>query len=331
MSVPAEMGHPAPGDVSAAIREFGRRKQGLCSVDELRNAGVSTWSLSRAVRAGTVVRLCHRVYALEPAVPLPRFIVTDEGPSPTYVRRVRTALLSLGEDATAIGTTAAALRGWGLLVEPGGIVDAAAPHHRTRASRADVRVERRRQLDRELVQVLPGTAAMAVTSAVQTLLDCAIVLPLVEAVVVCDSALRAGAVTVDQVREACGPRRGTVGGRRLAKVLAYCDPASGSVLESVQRMLMILAGLTGFSTQHIVRDRDGRFLMRVDFAFEAERVIVEVDGFRWHPDGHLDRRRDNVLAGLGWRVLRFSWAEVIHEPQRVLADIAAALTWWRAA
>ena len=34
---------------------------------------------------------------------------------------------------------------------------------------------------------------------------------------------------------------------------------------------------------------------------------------------------DTTLAGLGWRVLRFSWEDVVHEPERVVAEVRAAL------
>ena len=35
--------------------------------------------------------------------------------------------------------------------------------------------------------------------------------------------------------------------------------------------------------------------------------------------------RDNLLARQGWRVLRYTWAEVVHEPERVVAEIREAL------
>jgi very-short-patch-repair endonuclease len=38
-----------------------------------------------------------------------------------------------------------------------------------------------------------------------------------------------------------------------------------------------------------------------------------------------DRGLDNALACLGFRVLRFTWAEVVHDHERVVGDIARAL------
>jgi very-short-patch-repair endonuclease len=55
-------------------------------------------------------------------------------------------------------------------------------------------------------------------------------------------------------------------------------------------------------------------------------VVVETDGSRWHPDPVRDQGLDNRLAAAGWRVLRFTWAQVVHDPAAVLALIRAALT-----
>jgi very-short-patch-repair endonuclease len=66
---------------------------------------------------------------------------------------------------------------------------------------------------------------------------------------------------------------------------------------------------------------------RVDFAYVAERVIIEVDGRLFHgPDVHeSDRERDNAAGLAGWRVLRFTWHMVTKRPDYVLATIAEAL------
>jgi very-short-patch-repair endonuclease len=94
------------------------------------------------------------------------------------------------------------------------------------------------------------------------------------------------------------------------------------VLESVQRVRMVLAGIDGFATQVVLCTTP---VLRVDFCFAAARLVVEVDGARWHPDPARDQRRDNVLAALGWRVLRFTWSEVVHDSARVLDTVRAAL------
>jgi len=72
---------------------------------------------------------------------------------------------------------------------------------------------------------------------------------------------------------------------------------------------------------------------RADFAFVAERVLVEVDGGQWHPHGgrhntDADREKLNLAAALGWRVLRFSGA-MLDRPEECAEVIKAALGWRR--
>lgn len=65
---------------------------------------------------------------------------------------------------------------------------------------------------------------------------------------------------------------------------------------------------------------------RVDFLI-GERLIIEVDGAEYHTDPDAferDRRRDAVLSALGYRVLRFSYQQVVHRWAEVEAAVFAA-------
>jgi very-short-patch-repair endonuclease len=88
---------------------------------------------------------------------------------------------------------------------------------------------------------------------------------------------------------------------------------------------MLTDGITGFATQQVLRDRLGQHVLRADFVFAEAKLVVEVDGEKWHQDVTRDRMRDNALAALGWRVLRYRWAEVVHEPRVVLSEIWQAI------
>jgi very-short-patch-repair endonuclease len=294
-------------------------------VAQLRAAGLSRTGISRALRANAIARIHRRVYALAPLPGWTRFVVTDAGVAPEYVAHIRAALLSLGPGAAAHGRTAAAVRGWAMLVEPSRTLEIAVPHGSRRSSLKGVKVTERRGLVRHHVVALSKTAPIAVTSAVQTVLHCALSLSLLEAVVIGDSALRAGDVTVAALRAAARVLPGVRDARRVRQVLDLCDPESGSVLETVLRVRMILDGITGFGTQQVLRDRLGQHVLRADFVFAEAKLVVEVDGEKWHQDVTRDRMRDNALAALGWRVLRYRWAEVVHEPRVVLSEIWQAI------
>lgn len=309
-------------DVQTAVEQLGRRQQGLATAAQLRAAGVSDATLHRALARREVLRLRRSVYALSALAPLPRYVVTADGVAPAYVAHVRAELLSLGPTAAARFRTAAALRGWGLLVEPARTVEVAVRHGRSRAGRREVTAQQRRSADTEELVALPGTAAVRITTALQTALDCAAGLPLLQAVVACDSALRSGQVTLDELEEAVSRLPGLRQAQQARRAVGLSDPRAGSVLESVHRVQMVLAGIDGFEPQVTVRALPA---LRVDFCFRAAGIVVEVDGAKWHQDPARDQARDNALAAMGWRVLRYTWAEVVHDSERVLQEIRAAL------
>lgn len=65
-----------------------------------------------------------------------------------------------------------------------------------------------------------------------------------------------------------------------------------------------------------------------DFRWRAQHLIVEVDGRDVHTTRHAfehDRRRDQRLTLLGWRVVRFTWRQVLHDAPTVAATVRALL------
>jgi hypothetical protein len=67
--------------------------------------------------------------------------------------------------------------------------------------------------------------------------------------------------------------------------------------------------------------------MEVDFTWPAYRVAVETDSRTHHATPYAferDRRRDAALTLAGWRIARFTWRQVVDEPQ-VVASVVRAL------
>lgn len=117
------------------------------------------------------------------------------------------------------------------------------------------------------------------------------------------------------------------GSARAKSVLPAADPRAESPMESVLRWLILDEGLPAPELQHVVHDARGRFVGRTDLAWPERKVLVEFDG-----DLHRERavfvndlRRQNQLIAAGWTVLRFSSADVMGRPLRVIAEIRAAL------
>jgi len=74
-------------------------------------------------------------------------------------------------------------------------------------------------------------------------------------------------------------------------------------------------------------DIEGQRLV-VDFLWERARVVVETDGRETHetpPAFQNDRRRDQLLASAGYRVLRVTWEQIHVERAAVLGRIKNAL------
>lgn len=68
---------------------------------------------------------------------------------------------------------------------------------------------------------------------------------------------------------------------------------------------------------------------RIDIAFVAQKVAIEVDGWAYHGkhrSAHAkDRKRQNLLVQHGWRVLRFTAGEIFNEMSAVIGTIEAVL------
>ena len=65
----------------------------------------------------------------------------------------------------------------------------------------------------------------------------------------------------------------------------------------------------------------------VDFLWPG-RLVVEIDGFRFHSTRRAfdhDHRKDAVLRSMGLQVMRFTWDQITREPIMVVAVVAQAL------
>ena len=130
-----------------------------------------------------------------------------------------------------------------------------------------------------------------------------------------DAALSRGLMTMEQI----GWFTRTPIKRRIWLRQA-ANAGAESPLETVARIRLRRAGF-GLECQVPIEG-----VGRVDLLVEG-RVVVELDGRAYHQDPEAfakDRRRDRTLQILGYKVARFTWAEVM-EDGRVLETAVAAL------
>ncbi|HEX4691573.1 MAG TPA: DUF559 domain-containing protein, partial [Solirubrobacteraceae bacterium] len=96
----------------------------------------------------------------------------------------------------------------------------------------------------------------------------------------------------------------------LRQLLTEWDGRSAPARSALEEQFLDLCRRAGLPHPDVNTRIEG---IEVDFAWPAQRLIVEVDGFAFHGGPaafERDRARDAALALTGWRVLRFTWHQI---------------------
>jgi very-short-patch-repair endonuclease len=163
------------------------------------------------------------------------------------------------------------------------------------------------------------------TSLERTVIDCARILPFGEALAVGDAALATGRLSAEELQTAAVRARGRGRANALAVAL-NADARSASFLESIVRSLLLAAGITDFEPQVLVAT-PGR-TARVDLGNRRLRIALEAEGYEWHgsaPKFAEDCRRYDDLVAAGWLVLRFTYGQVLGDPDWVISTVRSAM------
>jgi very-short-patch-repair endonuclease len=237
--------------------------------------------------------------------------------------RLPAILLTAPTGAVISHRTAAALWGVEIPMQP---ADPRAHLIVPPGSRAENRPDRRIHRDPLLDDDVVRLSALPVTTPARTWRDLAgAILP--PALLAVTDQLLAGRCAREDLEAQLARRPRGRGSARARAVLPVADPRAESPMESVLRWLVHQAGLPAPELQFVVRSPTGSFLGRADLAWPERKVLVEFDG-----DLHRERdvfvndvRRQNALIAAGWVVLRFTSADVLGRPDRVIATIRKAL------
>lgn len=267
---------------------------GLITRRQLLSAGLSASGIDSRVAAGRLFVVHPGVY-LVPAAPR------------SWEQGLLAAWLASGP-ASAISHVAAGVV-WNLER-----VDAAQPQivipHPRRLRLEGVVVHRTRTLERnDLVR----RDLIRVTTPTRTIVDLAGALApdLLEDAL--DDALRrrlTSVPTLERRLERLG-NRGVPGSGVLRRLLRERSGirVSDSGLENRFKRRLQRAGLPLPVAQYEVRDERRRLIARVDFAYPAQRLAIEIDGYGNHSgrkNWESDLARQNRLVVVGWRFLRFT-------------------------
>jgi len=284
-----------------AASKFAARQHGVITRRQLESCGLGSKAITIRVRKGQLNRIHQGVYA-----------VGHRGLS--WHRRWMAAVLACGEGAVLSHGSAASL--WGLLKPIEGPVHVSTPSTSGRSKRRGIHLHRTPSLAEPSPSpsCSPGRGGrrgrlltthrdnIPVTTVARTIED-----------------LRASSLLPPHlIRRAI--RQAELKGYRLEHIES---DGTRSDLES--------AFLALFASQHIpppeVNPKLGRW--EVDFLWREERLVVEVDTWTYHRGSVAfedDHERDLDLRQQGYSVLRFTDKQLEAEPDRVAADIRAALS-----
>jgi hypothetical protein len=173
---------------------------------------------------------------------------------------------------------------------------------------------------------------LPVTSIARTAVDLARELPLREAIVTVDHALRMGTTTTELL-SVCARQEHWPGIRRAHASISFGDPRSESALESIARAVFAAAGLPVPELQVQFSDGFGWLLERVDFWWPQFVTIGEADGLaKYEADSPEERRRrmrrshrrDQRLSDLGVELVHFGWEDVVNPRSDLVPRLQAA-------
>ena len=296
--------------VDDQLNELAADQEGLVTVAQLRSGGVSPWAQRVLVADGWIRRIAPRVYAVR-------------GAPDTHRQRLRAGLLCLGERSWVSYEAAAALHGF----------------DRSKPTVVEFTVDRARR-PRVVPFVVHSTTRLSpvdhvvvdgfrVTSATRTIFDLALARAhprRIEAAI--DSAVRLQLSAPEVLTRRLSDLRGSGRwGCRLVEGM-ITDSGGHTILERRFLELAREAGLPRPRTQ-VVFEVGGEHVARVDFLFDAARVVVEVSGQKGHAspaERARDAHRRNELQDLGLRVFEYTWNDVTERPGWVRTTLRARLT-----
>lgn len=299
-----------PTEVDAEILDMAATRGMVLTIRQLEAAGISRFQVHR--RLGRLLtQVSDGVYAVG---------------SVTSEVRLRAALAALPHAFISHGTAA---RRHGLPVPPSDEISVLLTGRRTRRQIEGVEIHLTRWLPLVDVTLVDGLPA---TTVARTICDLSPRYPASRLRHLIEYAIVERLVTPTGI-QACvlgWRRQGRAGSTVLGRVeqlLLGGEPLPASELERRAVALFRRGGLPPFAVQYRPPWYDG---MRgvTDIAWPDRRVVVELDGRRWHAStqSHVeDRRRDRLAAQNGWLTLRFGWQEIVERPDTVLDECRAVL------
>jgi hypothetical protein len=278
------------GTVDDAVAALARRQHGNVSRQQLLDLGLGPAAITYRARHGRLHRVHAGVYSVgrPPAAPL---------------ERAAAAVLACGAGAALSHESALAL--WGFVDRWPARFDVTVSVDRRPSG---ITVHRSETFTGSDIRRQHG---IPVTSPARALLDCAPRLTRRKLTRAVNDALRSPFLTRSQLSDVCARNPGHPGAKLLAWFISFTGGPTRSEFEDGFLRFCERFGLPSPKVNTAVCG------FEVDALFEAERVIVELDGWDFHQGRdsfERDRRRDADTLVAGLVTIRITWERLMGAP-----------------
>lgn len=288
---------------------------------ELARQGIEPPEIARLIRARQLTRVRRGAYAGPPA---------ESMDARAAHRLLLEAIVrQCSPDAVVSHTSAGALHDLPMLDEQLDRV------HLTRDRRGGGRRDRQVQVHGSPIaaEEIMLRHGFRVTDLARTVLDLACLLPIEQAIMAGDAALRQGLDRIE-LAERLSDFAGRSGVGKARIVVPFLDARSESAGESWSRWVFHSRGVPTPEPQFEVCDSRGRLIGRADFGWREQRTLGEFDGKMKYgrllkPGQRLqdvlvaEKHREDALRDAGWQVVRWIWSE-LYRPDELLERLDRA-------
>jgi len=291
--------------LDAAIAELANAQHAVFGLDQLSELGLGPRGAQKRAVAGRFHRIHQTVYSL-----VPKELLTREG---LYMA----AVLACGPGAVLSYRSAAALHGlrpWGHTS-----IEVTVPRRSTR-THSGVVVHRSTTLTANHVTVVNN---IPVTSIPRTLFDLAEVTDQRGLERAFDQADQVEGLDLHAIDDQIARNPTRRAAKKVRRVLTEHYIGSTPTENDFEEALLALTrslGLPDPRPQFWIDPGDGGPMIRADFAWPEERIVVETDGRKTHGTRQAfenDRRRDQRLTAAGWTVIRTTWRQLNQRPHEL--------------
>ncbi|MDQ2722233.1 MAG: hypothetical protein M3Y19_02855 [Actinomycetota bacterium] len=164
------------------------------------------------------------------------------------------------------------------------------------------------------------------TAPARTVIDLCRTVQRVDGAWAVDRALNLHLVSAETLQQAMMRLQRAPGMRQARALCETADAGSQSPLETRGRLALLDGGLPRPESQIRLQGVEG--VVYLDLGYREAKLGIEFDGRAVHerPEALLaDRWRQNSVLGLGWRLLRFTWFDVVRRPNWMVDCVRRAL------